>query len=116
MATNVKFKVDDYISLPVADGVKSGDPVVVGTLVGVAITDEGGGVGNQPGYASVALAGGVEVNLPNGVTFNIGDKVYLTPAGAVTATASGNTLLGKVTHTNGTGANGNPRVIVKIVQ
>lgn len=111
MATNVKFKVDDYISLPVRTGVKSGDPVVVGSLVGVAITDEGGGVGNQAGYASVALAGGVEVNVPNGTTFNIGDKVYVTNAGAITSTASGNTLLGKVTHTNGAG-----RVIVKIVQ
>lgn len=111
MATNIKFKVDDYISLPVREGVKSGDPVVVGSLVGIAITDEGGGVGNQPGFASVALAGGAQVNLPNGVTFNIGDKVYVTNAGAISATASGNTLLGKVTHTNGAG-----RVIVKIVQ
>lgn len=111
MATNIKFKVDDYVSLPVRDGVKSGDPVVVGSLVGVAITDEGGGVGNQEGYASVALAGGAQINLPNGVTFNVGDRVYVTATGTPTATASGNTLLGKVTHTNGTG-----RVIVKIVQ
>jgi len=111
MATNMKFKVDDYVSLPVPNGKKSGDPVAVGSLVGILITDEGGGVGNAEGFASVALAGGAELTLPNGVTFNIGDRVYLTSGGAVTATATNNTLLGKVTHTNGTG-----RVIVKIVQ
>lgn len=113
---NMIFKSDSFISLPVPDGVKSGDPVVVGDLVGVAITDEGGGVGNFEGYASVALEGGARLNVAAGTTYAIGDTVYITPAGAITKTSAGNKRFGKVTHEPKTVAAGAGTVIVKIVQ
>lgn len=113
---NMIFKSDTYISLPVANGVKSGDPVVVGDLVGVAITDEGGGVGNTEGFASVALEGGARLNVPAGATYAIGDTVYITSGGALSKTASGNKRFGKVTHEAKTDATGAGSVIVKIVQ
>lgn len=113
MATNMKFKADSYISLPVANGALSGDPFVTGTLVGVLTTDEGGGVGNAEGYASVALEGGAELNIPQALQpAVVGETLYITAAGALTRTASGNTRFGKVTHLGYTPAT----AIVKIVQ
>lgn len=129
---NMKFKADDYISLNVGLEVRSGDPVRVGDLVGVAITGSGSaspidnvfgsptyngdkqqGVGNQPGWASVALEGGAEVNIPAGIRpVAVGDTLYLTAGNALTKTASGNTRFGKVTHLGATTAT----AIVKIVQ
>lgn len=110
---NMKFKSDDYISLPVANGLKSGDPFVVGTLVGVLTTDEGGGVGNKEGFASVALEGGAELNIPVAIRPAVlGETLYITSAGVVNRTASGNQRLGKVTHLGYT----TDTAIVKIVQ
>lgn len=113
---NMIFKADSFISLPVPEGVKSGDPVVVGDLVGIAITDEGGGVGNMPGWASVALEGGARVPVAAGTTYAVGDTVYITADRAITKTASGNKRFGKVTHEPKTVAAGAGSVIVKIVQ
>lgn len=113
---NMIFKVDDYISLPVPNGMKSGDPVAVGDLVGVLITDEGGGVGNFEGYASVALAGGVRVNVAAGTAYAVGDTVYITPGNAITKTSSGNKRFGKVTHEPKASTTGAGTIIVKIVQ
>lgn len=113
---NMIFKADSFISLPVPTGVKSGDPVVVGDIVGIAITDEGGGVGNMPGYASVALEGGARLNVPAGTAYAIGDTVYITADRTITKTASGNKRFGKVTHEAKTATTGAGSVIVKIVQ
>lgn len=129
---NMKFKADDYISLNVGLEKRSGDPFVLGTLVGVCITGSGSadaidnrfgsptyngdkqnGVGNEPGYASVALAGGAEVNIPAGIRpAVVGETLYITSAGALSRTSSGNTRFGKVTHL---GAD-DTTAIVKIVQ
>jgi hypothetical protein len=129
---NMKFKADDYISLNVGLEKRSGDPFVLGTLVGVCITgsgsaspinnkfgdpgyngDKDNGVGNAPGYASVALAGGAEVNIPAGIQpAVIGETLYITSGGALTRTATGNTKFGKVTHLG----RDNSTAIVKIVQ
>lgn len=113
---NMIFKADSFISLPVPTGVKSGDPVVIGDLVGVAITDEGGGVGNMPGFASVALEGGARLNVPAGTTYAVGDTVYIAADRTISKTASGNKRFGKVTHEPKTVAAGAGSVIVKIVQ
>jgi hypothetical protein len=129
---NMKFKEDDYISVNVGLDKRSGDPFVVGTLVGVCITGSGtndpidnvfnspgyngdkqNGVGNLPGYASVALAGGAEVNIPSGIRpAVIGETLYITSGGVLSRTASGNTRFGKVTHLG----KDNTTAIVKIVQ
>lgn len=112
---NMVFKSDSFISLPVPEGTKSSDPVVVGDLVGVAITDEGKG-GNLKGFASVALEGGARVNVPAGTAYAVGDTVYITPTGIITKTAAGNVRFGKVTHEPKSVAAGAGSVIVKIVQ
>ena len=95
MARNEVFKLNQYISIPVPDGVKSGEPVRVGVINAVATTDEGGGVGNKKGYASVDLSGGHLFVLADA---EVGDPVYITSARALTKTASGNKLFGAVTH------------------
>lgn len=94
MALNEIFKVGKSISLPVPAGTESGDPVRVGVLNGVAIVDEGSGF-NAEGYASVDLFGGHLYELAGG---EVGDAVYITGAGALSLTASGNKLWGAVTH------------------
>jgi hypothetical protein len=129
---NMKFKSDDYISLNVGLEKRSGDPFVLGDLVGVLITGSGSaspinnvfgtpgfngdldnGVGNAPGYASVALEGGAEVNIPAGIQpVAVGDTLYITSGGTLSKTAAGNKRFGKVTHLGYT-----PNTaIVKIVQ
>lgn len=129
---NMKFKADDYISLNVGLEKRSGDPFVLNDLVGVLITGSGSaspinntfgdpgyngdlsnGVGNEPGWASVALEGGAELNIPAGIRpAVVGETLYITDAGNLTRTASGNTRLGKVTHLG----YDDTTAIVKIVQ
>lgn len=94
MALNEVFKVGKSISLPVPTDTQSGDPVRVGVLNGVAITDEGEGF-NAEGYASVDLFGGHLFKLEGA---EVGDAVYITSGGDLTLTASGNKLWGAVTH------------------
>ena len=94
MALNEIFKVGKSISLPVPADTKSGDPVRVGVLNGVAIVDEGTGF-NADGYTSVDLFGGHLFEL---VGAEVGDAVYITSGGDLTLTSSGNKLWGAVTH------------------
>ena len=98
MAKNNVYAHSLALSLPVPAGTKSGDAVKVGDLVGVAITDAASttnwGGGNPVGNASVALDGTWLLDVAGAVT-QVGSKVYITDAGAVTATASGNTAFGE---------------------
>jgi len=125
MATNVIFKADDYISVNVGLEKSAGDPFVVGDLTGVLITGSGSattpvpdgkkhGLGNKDGWASVALYGGVRVNVPAGTAYAVGDTVYVTSTGTVTKTASGNKVLGIVTHEPKTTTTGAGSVIIKL--
>lgn len=112
MARNEVYKDAAYISLPVANGLKSGAPVQVGGLVGVLSTDEGDLVTNEEGFASVALVGAFR--LPSAVAFaTVGLPVYITSTGVLNATATGNKFFG---YTLSTKASGAGTVIVKIVQ
>lgn len=52
MAKNLAFKDARRLTLPVAEGTKSGDPVMVGTLPGVALTDR-----DSAGNAAVDTGG-----------------------------------------------------------
>lgn len=94
MALNEIFKVGKSISLPVPADTASGDAVRVGVLNGVAIVDEGTG-GNADGWTSVDMFGGHLYELAGA---EVGDAVYITSGGALTLTASGNSLWGAVTH------------------
>lgn len=91
MAKNIIFAPGDRLSLEVPAGTESGKALLIGALPAVAITDRGAG-GNAPTKASVALAGVVEVPVAGVLTE--GAPVYITSAGALTATDTGNTLFG----------------------
>lgn len=122
MATNEVYKVGAYVSLPVAETIKSGDPVRVGAINAVAQTDAGitgtggaantpGGVGNGPGFASCALEGVFNLTVSGALT--VGQLVYITGANALTATATGNKAFGTALSAKGTGSG---LALVKIVQ
>lgn len=58
MAKNRVTMIDHVFEAPVPDGTRSGDPVMVfDTIPAVAQTNEGGGVGNIKGRASVDTQG-----------------------------------------------------------
>ena len=106
MATEV-FRDADHISLPVPAGLAKGDAVRVGGLNGILATDRrpdtdttsdtqgpAYGGGNARGHASVWLKGAWRFD---GIAFavtNFGDPIYITPANALSGTASGNSLYG----------------------
>lgn len=110
MATNEVFDEGDVLSLPVPAGTKSGDPVKVGSLIGVAQTDRADsangvfGGGNADGNASVDTDGVHRLNVTEAVA-NIGDPVYFVTGqtGLVSASA-GNTLFGYALALKGAGA------------
>ena len=91
MALNETFRNAARLSLPVAEGTKSGDPVIVGDLPGIAITDRGKG-GNPDGNATVCLEGAFEVTVAAATT--VGGPVYITSAGVLNGTAASNKLWG----------------------
>lgn len=124
MALNEVFKEGNHLSLPVPDGTTSGKPLRIGILNAVAETDEGGatvvvngitqdsgGIGNKDNFASVKLTGVWEIDVSGALT--VGQAVYITGAGALTATATGNFLFGAAIRTKGTGVG---PAIVKVLQ
>lgn len=117
MATNNRIAWHESHSLPVAEGVEANDPVIVGALVGVALTDRGAG-GNEDTFATVAVDGVFDLEV-TGALAAAGTAVYITSAGALTATASGNTLFGYSVPgftADGTKGSGAGTVSVKIAQ
>lgn len=123
MSTNSRFAYTRTRSLPVASGVKSNDPVKVGSLVGVALTDRQGDdetaeTGNPTGFATVALDGAHDLSV-TGALAAAGTPVYITSGGALTATATDNTLFGYsipgIT-ADGTKASGAGVITVEIAQ
>ena len=72
MATNEVFREADHISLPVIAGTKSGDPVKVGSLFGVAVTDR-----DSAGNATVWRKGAFRLTVSDAVT-GVGTPVYFT--------------------------------------
>ena len=86
MAKNQVFAPSRTRSLPVADGTVSGGPVLVGALVGVALTDKGKG-GNEAGNATVALDGAWKLAVGTTTALDVGDPVYIVvSSGALTTT------------------------------
>lgn len=97
MATNSRFGSTRTRSLPVPADTKSNDPVKVGALVGVALTDRAAddnrGGGNPDGFATVALDGAYDLEVAGAVSGS-GVPVYITSGGSLTATAGENTVFG----------------------
>lgn len=83
----------ENITLPAPAAVSSGDPVLVGSLFGVAAGDAESGAD-----LDLVTTGVFEMNKVSALAIAIGDKVYFDAAtGLVNKTASGNTLIGVAT-------------------
>lgn len=122
MSTNETHRDANKLSAPVPAGTKSGDPLRIGGLNLVAVTDAAktdvaptnadgtrntaynAGGGNANGYASVWATGSHTFQVSFAVT-SWGDPVYITSGNALSGTASGNTLYGHALNTK-TGAAG----------
>jgi len=122
MAKNMRIKYEATLECAVAAGVKSGDPVIANGQPGVALTDEGGGVGNVAGRASVAFGGVWDLPCADVVAAE-DTALYLTADRAVTTTAAGNTLFGRsvslpnpVARSGGTKAAGAGTITVRLVR
>lgn len=128
MATNEIFKEGNHLSAPVADTVRSGDPLRIGILNAVAETDPGGtvnsnyvvagvsqptgGIGNAALNTSVSHVGVWRVQVA-GVLAGYGTPVYIKTDGTLTATATGAFLWGAAIRAKGSGTGD---AIVKILQ
>jgi len=109
LALNEILKHSQNRSLPVADGAKSGDPVRVGIINGVAQTDEGDGQ-NKNGFASIKSHGAWKVPVTGAVT-SIGEPIYIDGTGTLSTTATGD-LWGAALQTQATDG----EILVEIVQ
>lgn len=89
---NEAFRPGGELSLPVPSGTKSGEPVVVGALVGVAATDRGAG-GNIATHASVLIDGRVYQLDVDGAIANAGTPIYITTTRTLTITSGGSNVL-----------------------
>lgn len=124
MALNEVFKEGNHLSLPVPNNTVSGTPLRIGVLNAVAETDEGGltavvngitqntgGIGNADNFASVSLVGAWDLTVTGALT--VGQAVFITGAGALTATSTGNFLFGAALRAKGSGSG---VVLVKVLQ
>lgn len=91
---NEAFVPASELSLPVPEGVLSGEPVVVGALVGVAATDRGAG-GNIATHASVLMDDRAFELDVDGAIAGVGTAIYIVTADrSLTTTEGTNTLFG----------------------
>lgn len=112
MATNQHLRHALHTDLPVPAGTKSGDPVKVGALVGVAITDRGDG-GNTATHATVWRDGSWHLTVDGAVT-EVGTPVYITADGDLVVTATDNTLFGYALETKSAAAGPIPVAIAQV--
>ena len=96
MAKNEVYYPGNTIPLPVPEGTKSGDPVVVGTIAGIAMEDR-----DAAGNAPVRVKGVFKLSVTghdgtDNKAINVGDKVYYTaPSGGTPAIIDANATTGK---------------------
>ena len=110
---NEVFRDADRLSLPVIDGTVSGDPVVVGSLIGVAATDKGAG-GNVAENATVWRKGAYRLTVSTAVSA-VGTALYFaTGSKKLTTTATANTLFGYALETKGTGDGDIPVALAQV--
>ena len=91
MAANEVYTEAESLVLPVASSVVSGQAVIVGGLYGVALKDAYQGE-DAAYYTTVKFCGVFRLAFTG--TLTVGQPVYITSAGALTATATSNTLFG----------------------
>ena len=113
MATNEVYRNADHLPLPVPSGTVSGDPVKVGSLIGVAVTNRDGN-----GEATVWRKGAYTFTVDNAVTA-VGTPLYVAGDGtsritSLTATATGNTLFGYALATKTAAAGPLPVAIAQV--
>lgn len=109
---NEVYREADELSLPVGAGVKSGDPVMVGALPGVAATDA-----DADGNATVWMHGAYRIPVTTTTALAVGDPVYfVTSSGALSTTdnTGANALFGYALTEKGTTAG--ETVVVKIAK
>lgn len=87
MAKNFTQKGDVH-SAPAAVATESGEVVVIGDMIGVALNDAA--IGDM---LDTALTGVFELPCETGA-ISVGAPVYVTSAGVISGTASGNTAAG----------------------
>ncbi len=96
MAKNEVYYPGDTLPLPVPAGTKSGDPVVVGTIAGIAMEDR-----DAAGNAPVRVKGVFKLSVTGydgskNKAINVGDKVYYTaPSGDSPAIINANATTDK---------------------
>ena len=88
MAKNEVYYPGDTLPLPVPAGTKSGDPVVVGTIAGVALENR-----DAAGNAPVRVKGVYKLSVTghdgtSNKAIGIGDKVYYTAPAIIDANAT----------------------------
>ena len=88
MALNQRYPNALHISIPVPEGVKSGEPVQVGNINGVAQIDR-----EADGTATVWLDGSWDIEV-TGALATVGLPVYITDERTLTATAADGTPWG----------------------
>lgn len=103
MAKNQKYAPKRTRVLPVATSTPTGTPLMVGSLPVITLTAEAGG-GNDAGFATCALDGAWHVPVTTSTAIAVGGPVYITSGGALTPTATNNTLWGYAIEAKGTAA------------
>lgn len=102
MAKNIVFEDSSNLSLPVIAGTLSGSPVIVGMLVGVALTDR-----RSDGTASVKVGATITASVTATGNITVGQPIYITSAtyALTDAAGAGKQLFGHaITGSTGTGA------------
>lgn len=95
MATNEVFRNADHLTLPVPAGVVSGEPVVIGSLVGVAQTTRD----DTDGTATVWRKGAFRLQAA-AATYAVGDQIF---GHASDGSAVGTGRVGLINKTSTTG-------------
>jgi predicted RecA/RadA family phage recombinase len=104
MAANEVYAEAESLVLPVASTIKSGWPVVIGGLYGVALVDSAAG-SDANYYTTVKFCGVFRFDISaaspiaplatlQGQALTVGQPVYITSGGVLTTTATSNTLFG----------------------
>lgn len=97
MAKNQRYTHAKHIALTATKAIASGDPVLIGGFAGVALI--AAAIGEK---VTVWLDGSYDLTVTGAATE--GQVVYITSAGALTMTATGNTPFGLAINSKGTGS------------